>query len=131
MSSPHVIRLRDPWELGPPNESRPDVVLSTRRFNCPTNLDTGADVDLVFQAVQTPVEVWLNDERLGSVSTGQAEVRFAVRPRLLSRNTVRLEFPSPPKVSPDDRGPLPRPDRWPLPSQWIEQVRLEIFDRTA
>ena len=76
MPTPHVIRLRGPWDHEPPAVGG---VRSTHKFNCPTNLDPGERVWLVCEGYQHPFKVALNDQSLGHVAA------FRPRPASTSR----------------------------------------------
>jgi hypothetical protein len=96
-SSAHCIRLREPWEREVVPGSNPDRaarVSFRRRFGQPTGLEPQDQIDLVLEQVAVDGQVWLNDERLGSIGAGPL-ARFPLRGRLRPRNHLLMEFDVP------------------------------------
>lgn len=58
-----------------------------RRFGRPSNLDAAETVRLVFEGVNGAAEVWLNDERLGTIDQSAS---FDVTARLIERNILEV-----------------------------------------
>lgn len=134
----HCIRLRAAWE-----RLDSDAGLSLRRsFHRPTGLDDCV-VELVVESSAAPIEVRLNDERLGEVAS-HASARFDITRRLLPGNRLELRsvltrstptLPAPPthdtqRLAPP-RGPIAnRPESGQAARQGAAssppEVRLEI-----
>lgn len=143
MHQPHVIRLHGPWELAllcgaantdgpreriaervrwpadagllPPVAERPAVVRLRRRFARPTGIEPPATIALHIGGAVTGGVAFLNDDRLGDVAMRGVPACFDVTSRLLPRNVLELQCPSPPP------GPLSRAGE-PL----LGEVRLEL-----
>ncbi len=112
MPAPHVIRLRGPWDHEPPSVGG---VRSTRKFNCPTNLDPDERVWLVCEAFQHPFKVALNDQSLGHVTAFRAAARYDVTSELRPHNLVAIVVELPHDADPPSG-----------PHDLLGEVRLEI-----
>src|SRR5262245_43863513 len=120
-SSPHIIRLRGPWETelvtdSSDGSSEPNRrVRFLRRFGLPTGLQPGDQVDVVIESCERVGQVWLNDNLLGELNaTGIS--RFAIRERLQPRNVLQIEM---------DLGSSPLITK-PAFDDSVREVRLEI-----
>ena len=108
--TPHIIRLRDPWERLALADGG---VRLARRFGKPTGLAAEDRVELVIVPRGAALLVQLNEQRLGEVPPSGPAWRLDVTARLASRNelvvtgltgdasppTVRLEISAAAKSS--------------------------------
>jgi len=90
-------------------------VRSTRKFNCPTNLDPGERVWLVCEGYQHPFKVALNDQSLGHVAAFRAAARFDITAELRPHNLLAIVVELPPDAQPPAG-----------PHDLLGEVRLEI-----
>jgi beta-mannosidase len=88
MTARHAIRLRGPWECEPLGAGR---ARSTRRFNCPTNLEPHERVWLVFDGFDSDAEVTLNGQPLGRFAAGDCPREFEITSLLEPHNVVSVE----------------------------------------
>jgi hypothetical protein len=96
-SSPHVIRLREPWE-----RQRLDngSLRLTRRFHRPTGLDEKSRVWLVVEDMEAAAEIALNEHVLGRLAGSQESsqhaagtahaVRFEITQALQPENVISI-----------------------------------------
>ncbi|MEM8944617.1 MAG: hypothetical protein AAGD11_05480 [Planctomycetota bacterium] len=80
----HSIHLRHPWQC----ESVGDVIVWSRKFNWPAELDASEAVQLVVEKLPALARVTLNDSELGTASS----VRFDVTSLLASHNSVTISL---------------------------------------
>ncbi len=140
MSTPHVIRLRAPWELRlaadgsstevtpAPSPARkvecpgdrldevdPNFVghaRYTRRFNSPTNLESHERVWLVVAGLPHPASISLNDRPLPELPGDKPQHDFDITDQLCPHNTLAVDIRLPAKCSDRAQPPV--------------EVRLEI-----
>ncbi|MDD4266961.1 MAG: hypothetical protein PHO07_06185 [Pirellulales bacterium] len=84
--SPHVIRLRAPWQRAQHGEGQ----LWRRRFGRPTGLAAADRVTLVVEGLAAAAEVSLNGRRLGTAGPAAVLREFDVTGLLLARNELTL-----------------------------------------
>lgn len=132
MTTPHVIRLRDPWDCQPlargelSAEAAPGV-RCTRRFNAPSNLDAEERVWLLCDAVEHRARFTLNGHSLGMVEGPCAQPRIDLTDALLPHNVLEIEV----ELATDD-APAPAAPSGPLGLPGgIGEVRLEIARHAA
>src|SRR5438046_6261722 len=88
-SSPHVIRLREPWER---ERLENGTVRLTRRFHRPTGLDAKSRVWLVVEDVDGVAEIGLNERLLGRAVCSQIGSELVVGTAHPTRCPVRFEI---------------------------------------
>jgi hypothetical protein len=84
---PHVIRLREPWELSGSADGR--LVLA-RRFQQPTGLQSDDRVELVVAGLEGVLRIVCNGHELRVESDAAGELRGEIRHLLLDRNQVAI-----------------------------------------
>jgi len=70
----------------------PAEVQFQRYFHRPTNLDAHERVYVVIEEICSSANLKLNDQPIGSISTGQAIAEFDITQQLAVRNTLQLTF---------------------------------------
>ena len=114
MPSVHTIRLRHPWRY----ELLSGRIRFNRRFNRPTGIHGGADVDLVIDGPGALGQVYLNGVRLGETAAKGGVVRFRINEILQLNNELRVELEQ------LDSGEIPSTDE--SREKTLGDVRLEI-----
>jgi hypothetical protein len=89
MSEPHVIRLREPWEI---DASAPDVVIWRRRFGRPTGLVPATRVWLCVRPEGDVRAVALNECALGPAQQ-EGVGRWDITAQLEVRNQLKVIVP--------------------------------------
>lgn len=132
--SPHVIRLREPWErqvatdaekATPENQPHPKsgecgvTIRFSRRFGLPTGLQTGDRIELVLETISVSGRVSLNDVPLGEISAGESLTKLDLTGRLQNRNLLVIDF------FPANSQQGPAGNSLSL-SEFVAEVRLEI-----
>jgi hypothetical protein len=87
MSEPHVIRLREPWDCCPQDDTR---VLWQRRFGRPTGITPGVTVHLVVAATTPVTEVRMNDAAIHGPIAPQQSASIDVTHALMARNALEV-----------------------------------------
>jgi hypothetical protein len=132
MTTPHLIRLRGPWQCEPSGRgtlSAEDApcVRCTRRFNAPTNLDADEHVWLICDEVEHRARFTLNGHDLGMVEGPCPQPRFDLTKVLQPHNVLVIDV----ELATDEAAP-PAAETGPLGLPGgIGEVRLEIGKRAA
>ena len=88
--TPHIIRLRDPWQWAP--AAGTENISASRWFNRPTGLEPNTRVVLVVTSLEELSGVRLNDQALVGQSESGADGEWELGERLEPRNLLQLEF---------------------------------------
>ncbi|MGD9724079.1 MAG: hypothetical protein AB7O59_22690 [Pirellulales bacterium] len=129
MTTPHLIRLRAPWECRVvPRDERgaddPPAVHCTRHFNAPTNLDADERVWLVCDAVDFQARFALNGHRLGTIEGHCPQPRLDLTEKLRPHNVLAIEIELAPDGAPPEHveyGPRGLPGG--IGEVWLEIAR--------
>ncbi len=99
---PHVIRLREPWEVSVSGSVSADGRLTlTRRFQRPTGLRAGDRVELVVEGLEGVRRIACNGSVLATESNAAGEVRSEIQHLLLDHNQIEIVVRAVPPADPD------------------------------
>jgi beta-galactosidase/beta-glucuronidase len=100
----------------------------TRRFNCPTNLDSHERVWLALEGVDYEAAILLNDRPLGRTRGTASVHRVDITDWLAPHNLLAVDVELPAAVRDDEQA---RGARCGKPGGLVGEVRLEIASRGA
>jgi hypothetical protein len=86
---PHIIRLREPWNVSGDADRRVEL---RRRFNCPTGLRPEDRVELVVEGLATAPTILLNGQLLPMTSDTANTLRCEIQSHLIAHNEVVLRL---------------------------------------
>ncbi len=120
LSRPHIIRLREPWEVATQVDSPESVRVTLRRsFHRPTGLDAQSRMVLVIEGLEHVRAVTLNSRQLSCRQSSSGNWRCEVPTDLPTQNALHIE------VEVCDPGNL---DTIRLKVLAAGKVRLEIYE---